>query len=44
MPTADFLDDLPPAPSTTDAEPVGIATTVEAGDGSLGIGALRVGG
>ena len=44
VPTADFLDDLPPAPSTTDAEPVAVETTVDVGDGSLGIGALRVGG
>jgi len=44
VPTADFLDDLPPAPSTTAAEPAPVETTAELGDGSLGIGALRVGG
>jgi porphyrinogen peroxidase len=48
VPTAEFLDDLPPAPVTTEAElePVPVATTAEAAttDGSLGIGGRRVGG
>jgi hypothetical protein len=47
VPTADFLDDLPPAPATTEAAPVPVATTAEAAtttEGSLGIGGLRVGG
>ena len=47
VPTADFLDDLPPAPAPTEAAPVPVATTAEAvttTEGSLGIGGLRVGG
>jgi porphyrinogen peroxidase len=45
VPTADLLDDLPPAPGPTDAveappPPIADAVTV---DGSLGIGGLRAG-
>ncbi len=43
VPTADLLDDLPPAPDPTDAVEAPAAPTVDAAtaDGSLGIGALR---
>ena len=48
VPTATFLDDLPPAPARTEAAPVPVASTAEAvtttAEGSLGIGGLRVGG